>query len=207
MNLESARLQAKEALLEAEQEKKMALLTPQALRLLLEEVNANRALVQNAEDRVRKLRAELVQLEFSSIHPTRSPTHRCKICGAFWILYRDHWSLCSKRCGKCCDNERMVHFQLESLHTTDLVRPVETPDLDEEPAAARYTPEQVYKALADACAQSSRAEVAEKLGLTHPEALHAFLDRSALTPGTTLTQALGLEVVYEGAPRAQWFRK
>lgn len=35
------------------------------------------------------------------------PTHRCSICGAYWKLWEDSWSLTSSECGKCCDQEEM----------------------------------------------------------------------------------------------------
>jgi hypothetical protein len=50
-------------------------------------------------------------VEHAAYH--RMPTHRCKICGAFWRLYADpldaggSWSLRSPTCGKCCDNVSM----------------------------------------------------------------------------------------------------
>lgn len=49
-----------------------------------------------------------------------SPTHRCKVCGALWICRSDSWSLCSKECGKCCDNKPML-TQIEPLLHSDLV--------------------------------------------------------------------------------------
>lgn len=62
----------------------------------------------------------------------RTATHRCKVCGALWILYPaqpdkyppDHpchgatWSLASKECGKCCDNVAMGD-QIEALETPE----------------------------------------------------------------------------------------
>jgi len=58
----------------------------------------------------------------------RHPTHRCKVCGAYWILYppnhhvpADHperngwWSLgTNEKCGPCCDNVAMGD-QIEEL--------------------------------------------------------------------------------------------
>lgn len=58
----------------------------------------------------------------------RIPTHRCKVCGAFWILYPANawapesnpgrnawWSLgTNQQCGPCCDNVAMGE-QIESL--------------------------------------------------------------------------------------------
>lgn len=35
------------------------------------------------------------------------PTHRCVICGAYWKLWKDSWSLTSDNCDKCCDNVEM----------------------------------------------------------------------------------------------------
>jgi hypothetical protein len=35
------------------------------------------------------------------------PTHRCKICGAFWRLWHNSWSVLSADFGKCCDNVEM----------------------------------------------------------------------------------------------------
>lgn len=33
-----------------------------------------------------------------------SPTHRCKVCGAYWAQWRNGWSLVSRQAGLCCDN-------------------------------------------------------------------------------------------------------
>lgn len=49
-----------------------------------------------------------------------SPTHRCKVCGALWICRSDSWSLCSKECGPCCDNEPMAE-QIEELILSDCI--------------------------------------------------------------------------------------
>lgn len=54
----------------------------------------------------------------TTLRPERSPTHRCKECGALWIAYRQSWSLCSMECGKCCDNEPMLD-QIEALQISD----------------------------------------------------------------------------------------
>lgn len=53
-------------------------------------------------------------------NPLRTPTHRCKICGALWILYPDwpdargSWSLASQESGPCCNNVPMGD-QIEPL--------------------------------------------------------------------------------------------
>lgn len=44
----------------------------------------------------------------------RTPTHRCKTCGAFWVEFMDSWSLFSGSCGWCCDNVAMGD-QIEKL--------------------------------------------------------------------------------------------
>lgn len=62
----------------------------------------------------------------TSFQGNRSPTHRCKVCGALWILYSDAWSLCSKECGKCCNNVLMGE-QIEPLLHSDLVTWMELP--------------------------------------------------------------------------------
>ena len=44
-----------------------------------------------------------------------APTHRCNVCGAMWRFWPqkdtwqqyDSWSLCSLKCGSCCDNAPM----------------------------------------------------------------------------------------------------
>jgi hypothetical protein len=54
-------------------------------------------------------------LASASPAPTKpDPTHRCKVCGALWILNPPSavqpdgsWSLWSVRCGPCCDNATM----------------------------------------------------------------------------------------------------
>jgi hypothetical protein len=55
------------------------------------------------------------------IHPERSPTHRCTICGAFWIEWSNGWSLCSAQCGPCCDNvamgDQIVPLVISDLYT------------------------------------------------------------------------------------------
>jgi hypothetical protein len=35
------------------------------------------------------------------------PTHRCNICGSYWRLWADSWSLTSHECGECCDQAEM----------------------------------------------------------------------------------------------------
>lgn len=46
------------------------------------------------------------------------PTHRCKVCGALWMEFKEKekwwWTLISEECGKCCDNEDMGE-QIEIL--------------------------------------------------------------------------------------------
>jgi hypothetical protein len=49
--------------------------------------------------------------------PARTPTHRCKRCGALWISRPDSWSLFSRHCGPCCDNAAMGD-QIEPLPFT-----------------------------------------------------------------------------------------
>jgi hypothetical protein len=50
----------------------------------------------------------------------RIPTHRCKVCGCFWILWQfksepASWSLgTNEKCGPCCDNVAMGD-QIETL--------------------------------------------------------------------------------------------
>lgn len=54
----------------------------------------------------------------------RIPTHRCKRCGAMWILGarngENYWSLFSRHCGPCCDNAVMGD-QIERLPVTGAV--------------------------------------------------------------------------------------
>jgi hypothetical protein len=67
-------------------------------------------------------------IDTSLVHPPGSeefakqtPTHRCIKCGAFWIEWppsktqpEGSWSLASKECNTCCDNEVMGE-QIESI--------------------------------------------------------------------------------------------
>lgn len=58
--------------------------------------------------------------EHDALARGRIPTHRCKVCKAFWILWPDtaedegSWSLFSRECGACCDNAPMGE-QIEPL--------------------------------------------------------------------------------------------
>ena len=54
-----------------------------------------------------------------SLASNLSPTHRCKICGAYWIEWADSWSLVSRECRKCCDNVAMGD-QIEPLIISDI---------------------------------------------------------------------------------------
>ncbi len=58
----------------------------------------------------------------TTLQPERSPTHRCKICGAFWMRWSEAWSLCSRECGPCCDNVEMGD-QIVPLIISDLYAP------------------------------------------------------------------------------------
>lgn len=58
----------------------------------------------------------------TTLHPERAPTHRCKICGAFWMRWSENWSLCSKSCGECCDNAAMGD-QIVPLIISDIFTP------------------------------------------------------------------------------------
>lgn len=55
----------------------------------------------------------------TNLWPQRAPTHRCTVCGAFWIMYSESWSLCSKECGACCDNA--ANPPLEELLISDVL--------------------------------------------------------------------------------------
>lgn len=55
--------------------------------------------------------------------PEVNPTHRCKVCGALWKLWKDGeghpkvtagWNLRSEKCGPCCDNVE-IGDQIEEL--------------------------------------------------------------------------------------------
>ena len=48
-----------------------------------------------------------------------APTHKCKVCGALWILWATHWNLASRECGKCCDNMPM-RDQIVELAISDI---------------------------------------------------------------------------------------
>jgi len=58
----------------------------------------------------------------TGLQPDRAPTHRCTVCGAFWMEWKDSWSLCSKQCGKCCDNVAMCD-QIVPLIVSDIYAP------------------------------------------------------------------------------------
>ena len=81
----------------------------------------------------------------TSFQGNRSPTHRCKVCGALWILYSDAWSLCSKECGKCCNNVLMGE-QIEPLLHSDLVTWMELPSNMPEPDRAEVLAGEVISA-------------------------------------------------------------
>lgn len=76
------------------------------------------AAFESAEREIIRLEEELAKRPPKPIDTTevsgRTPTHRCKVCGALWILYPDSWSLCSRECGQCCDNVAMGN-QIEQL--------------------------------------------------------------------------------------------
>lgn len=56
------------------------------------------------------------------------PTHKCRVCGALWRVQLpmdtlepdETWSLCSKTCGKCCDNVTMGE-QIVPAESTDVL--------------------------------------------------------------------------------------
>jgi len=61
------------------------------------------------------------------------PTHKCKICGAYWRLWlkeevpyseTDSWSLISSSCGTCCDNVPMRR-QIEPVKLGEIFKIVE----------------------------------------------------------------------------------
>ena len=79
----------------------------------------------------------------TSFQGNRSPTHRCKVCGALWILYSDAWSLCSKECGKCCNNVLMGE-QIEPLLHSDLVTWMGLPSNMPEPDRAEVLFDDLY---------------------------------------------------------------
>lgn len=60
----------------------------------------------------------------TTLQADRSPTHRCAICGAFWMEWSSNWSLCSKECGPCCDNQAMGE-QIVPLIISDLYQRVD----------------------------------------------------------------------------------
>lgn len=65
--------------------------------------------VSEDEDRAELIRVqvELRRKGFDKlVH--NNPTHRCRVCGAFWVKWQGGgWSICSATCGHCCDNEVM----------------------------------------------------------------------------------------------------
>lgn len=74
-----------------------------------------------AADEIERLRARVALLERradTSLIPGAVPTHRCKVCGAYWRKWdvdgETSWNLNSRGCGKCCDNALMGD-QIEAL--------------------------------------------------------------------------------------------
>jgi hypothetical protein len=88
-------------------------------------------------------RLEELQCEHDALLRGRVPTHRCKICGALWILWAAQpnkypaghplsersWSLFSLNCGKCCDNVAMVD-QIEPIKLAAPIERAEANDFD-----------------------------------------------------------------------------
>ncbi len=60
-------------------------------------------------------RLQELECEHDALLRGRHPTHRCKVCGALWIEFRDAWSLFSLHCGKCCDNASDFLQKIEPL--------------------------------------------------------------------------------------------
>ena len=96
----------------------------------------------------------------TSFQGNRSPTHRCKVCGALWILYSDAWSLCSKECGKCCNNVLMGE-QIEPLLHSDLVTWMELPSNMPEPDRAEVLFDELYGKTKDEQIDCFRRHFAE----------------------------------------------
>ncbi|BDD90911.1 hypothetical protein PanNE5_03510 [Pandoraea sp. NE5] len=74
-----------------------------------------------AADEIERLRARVAVLERrdnTAAIPGSLPTHRCKVCGAYWRKWniggKQSWNLCSRGCGECCDNAAMGD-QIEPL--------------------------------------------------------------------------------------------
>ena len=83
----------------------------------------------------------------AGLQPDRAPTHRCTVCGAFWMKWKDSWSLCSKQCGKCCDNVAMCD-QIVPLIVSDIYAPAaEITRLTEALRAAEEREKQFVDAL------------------------------------------------------------
>ena len=81
-----------------------------------------RAVYRECADGLRMMVAFKRQQVDTTLQPDRAPTHRCTVCGAFWIRWKDSWSLCSKQCGKCCDNVAMGD-QIVPLIISDIYAP------------------------------------------------------------------------------------
>ncbi|MEF3068105.1 hypothetical protein [Pandoraea apista] len=74
-----------------------------------------------AADEIERRRARVALLERradTSLIPGAEPTHRCKVCGAYWRKWNvdgeTSWNLNSRGCGECCDNVAMGD-QIEPL--------------------------------------------------------------------------------------------
>jgi len=106
---------------------------------------ARREILREHVDTLRMLLSMPKEID-TSLASNRAPTHRCKVCGAYWMEWSGSWSLVSRQCGQCCDNVAMGD-QIEPLVISDIFsrsHPVEAEALEGiDPAidlAARFGP-------------------------------------------------------------------
>lgn len=78
-------------------------------------------MVELAADEIDRLRSQVARLgrmADTGMIPGSEPTHRCKVCGAYWRKWNVDgcvsWNLNSHGCGECCDNAAMGD-QIEAL--------------------------------------------------------------------------------------------
>lgn len=134
-----------------------------------------------AADEIERLRARVAFLECrvdTSLITGTAPTHRCKVCGAWWRKWnvdgKLSWNLCSPGCGECCDNVAMGD-QIEALvpnakvGTVAQVKPKEQAEIN---AAPDRDDELACSSCGLTMAQS-RALAAAKVGGDEREALTA----------------------------------
>lgn len=138
-----------------------------------------------AADEIERLRVRVAVLERrsdTSLIPGAVPTHRCKVCGAYWRKWNvdgeTSWNLCSPGCGECCDNAAMSD-QIEALTSPAKVGTVAqvTPEEQAEINAALDLDDELACSSCGLTMAQSRALTAAKMGGDEREALKHPLER------------------------------